>query len=75
MRDSQESWEKYNNVLHSNRKAGVIPEFEAVNISPIITGSGGAFGITIYEFAALITVTRILFGNVELFLALKIPVE
>ncbi len=62
-----------NHTLHS--KARIVPESEAGNMSPIITGSGGALEITINEIAACIISTWILCRYVELLLASEIPVE
>ena len=72
MRFLQRSCDK-NHPLHS--KARIDPEFYAANVSPIVARGRSAREITVDEIAALVSVTGILGGNVELLLALKAPVE
>lgn len=62
-----------NPTLHS--KTRIVPKSHAANVSPVVTRSRGAREITIDEIAALVSVTSILGGNIELLLALEAPVE
>lgn len=53
----------------------IILKNKVVNIFLIITESNNVFNITLYEFVALIIITRILSKNVKLFLILKILIK